>query len=211
MLTKQTEMKRIIFNNFRLVTSILLVVSLIMIVNWLNERHLVKVKNHTDLVYEGRLKAQGYLSKLNVLINLEIVRFENNDLYFQEFKENKAIEELIYKVGTLKLNTGESLLLNDLKKSYLEYLELVRSAIESNEETSEIICSKITLVLDQISTSLYDLENIIFDESINLPDMKIKSLSTSKLLLHVEIAFLIIFGIIFQIIMLYPMKPEGNV
>ncbi len=109
--------------------------------------------------------------------------------------------------GNAKFTSIASLCHIDLKKEDSELWALEKLILQDNHENLEQARLKIKACFDHIMVNLDSNANVNFRECAQLSVTKSKSLHASKLLMNVEMAFLIIVGVIIQLIIYYPWKP----
>lgn len=200
--------KPTLVKNFLLVKAVIFVFILVIGANWLNKRHLSMVQSTMDSVYENRIIAQYFVYKLNHQFHLKRSWLSTNGIFPHAIKESTTIEQLLTDFGAIKLTANESSHLNDLEREYLKLLDLEESILGSTDETLKKTHLKMNVTLDRIMVIMNDLTNINYAESLILSEREKKSLNMDRLLLKVEIASLIIIGIIVQLIIFYPGKAE---
>lgn len=202
-------MRQKIMKHFPVVASMILVTILIISANWLNKRHLTTVKNQTSFAYEELLRIQSSIIKLNYLTKLEMHRLEGNDLSFETFLDGESIDTLIKEVAKNTYTGSERPQMNALSKTYANLIEIGKSGPASDDISVQKTRSEMHLILGNLQENLNRIENTMHKENTAFPNLQTKSLHTSEVLLDVEIAFLLIIGILFQVIILYPIRSEN--
>ena len=100
-----------------------------------------------------------------------------------------------------------SLLLDDLRRKHLGLFELETSLLQGKDAAFERAWFQMHASLDSILSTLDSLAAARPGEYAPLLAAKKESSHTSHLLLKVEMAFLIILGIIIQVVILHPWRP----
>lgn len=101
----------------------------------------------------------------------------------------------------------ESLSLDDLKEKHSHLLELEMSLLADSDKAFERAWSQMNTSLGAIISDLDSLTVAGSNDSSSPLAAKKGTLHTSRLLLKVEIAFLIVIGIIIQMIIFHPWRP----
>ncbi len=207
---KIIAIKSVLFFNFRLIKAIFLVVILVLTTNWLNQRHLSMVLSSLDSSYKDHVITQHYVYKLNHLFNLKRLQLNTNTTFSNNFGESITIKQLLTDFRATTLTTKESLHFNNLEKKYIRLLDLEESIAGKTHETVKKVHSEMNIIIDLILENIDALANIKFKDNaqLQLPRMNQKLLSIDKVLLKVEITFLIFIGIIVQLIIFYPRKSK---
>ncbi len=100
-----------------------------------------------------------------------------------------------------------SLLLDNLKRKHLDLLELETSLMQGKDAAFERAWFQMHASLDSILSTLDSLAAARPGEYAPLLAAKKEPSHTSHLLLKVEMAFLIVIGIIIQVVILHPRRP----
>ncbi len=196
-----------IYRILRTIKAVLLVFVLVICTNRLSQRRLSTAQDMSNSEYEGHIVSQYHLYRLNHLFNLKRQWLSKDPLLIDDFKESKTIEQELANLGNTKLTFNESLCFNDLKKRYSELSILEKSISRDSNKFFDQTRQKMNANLDYIMLNLDSIANAKFTKRKQLLKTKSKSLYTNKLLLNMEIAFLIVIGIIVQMVIFYPWKP----
>ncbi len=185
---------------------ILLVLGMVLITTWLNQKHLGKLQDTTITSYENKLTNQHYVYELTRLFNQKRLRLDADGQFYDTDLANERIEELITLYGESKFMLGEQLYLNQLIQNYSTLLKLEESSFNGDAFIREDGYDQMTAILDQIMLNMDAWENTMVMNSSQFFGTSEKSIYLNKLLLNMEITFLIVLGIILQIIFFYPKK-----
>lgn len=200
MYTEGKDKIRVIFSVFRPIIAIALVLILVMGTNWLGQKHFIKAYNITDSLYGDRQLSFYQVYRLNQLLHFKQQQVLVDTTFLGSSEPNRAIERSLTIIGETRLTSAESLYFNRLKKNCVNLFEFERFTFVGDNEVSERETSKWAYFLDSAFESLDDLANAKLVSHMELPERTKKSLNTNKLLLRVEIIFLVIVGAIFQLI-----------
>ncbi len=198
----------VLLQNIRFIWPILLVVVLVLITTWLTQRHLVKLQDSATSSYENKIITQHYLYELTNLFNVKRLRLSTDSRFSDGFIENARIEELLTNYSEIKLVVKELFLLNHLIKNYAELTTLEKSSVGISTNKSENLNNKMNTALNKLMLSMDNLENAILIDRPLLAETTKKSIDMNKFLLNIEIAFLIIMGIIIQVVLFYPQHEK---
>ncbi|WP_282087763.1 hypothetical protein [Aquimarina algiphila] len=168
------------------------------------------VLSSLDSSYKDHVITQHYVYKLNHLFNLKRLQLNTNTTFSNNFGESITIKQLLTDFRATALTTKESLHFNNLEKKYIRLLDLEESIAGKTHETVKKVHSEMNIIIDLILENIDALANIKFKDNaqLQLPKMNQKLLSIDKVLLKVEITFLIFIGIIVQLIIFYPRKSK---
>ncbi len=183
------------------IAGLLVVFFLVLATNLVDRSNFNRIKNSVISIYEDRLVAKGIIFDMNALINQKQVALLKGDTTFFKSDVNNVNE----KINTLytafcktKITREENLILNNFNKKFeqLEKLEL------ANKQTEEEYLN----VLIETKKRLSSLGQVQLDEgkrewlSIN------RNINSIEFFTQLEVIFLIITGILVQIIILYRPK-----
>ncbi len=183
------------------IAGLLVVFFLVLATNLVDRSNFNRIKNSVISIYEDRLVAKGIIFDMNALVNQKQVALLKGDTTFFKSDVNNVNE----KINTLytafcktKITREENLILNNFNKKFeqLEKLEL------ANKQTEEEYLN----VLIETKKRLSSLGQVQLDEgkrewlSIN------RNINSIEFFTQLEVIFLIITGILVQIIILYRPK-----
>jgi len=197
--------KMTILSKLKWVAGILLVFFVVLATNLIDRGNFKRLKNSTTTLYEDRIVASDLLFELSRLIHQkEIAVVTSDKLYFQ--KENRKADDeiggLTEKFVQTKLTQNEREIYQRLKNE----LSNLKS-LEMNYSPSDIK-GKASLLksIGEIEQYLHDLSKIQLREARQQMSISDRAMDTINLFTQVEILFLIIIAILFQIIILYKRK-----
>lgn len=183
------------------IAGLLVVFFLVLATNLVDRSNFNRIKNSVISIYKDRLVAKGIIFDMNALVNQKQVALLKGDTTFFKSDVNNVNE----KINTLytafcktKITREENLILNNFSKKFeqLEKLEL------ANKQTEEEYLN----VLIETKKRLSSLGQVQLDEgkrewlSIN------RNINSIEFFTQLEVIFLIITGILVQIIILYRPK-----
>ena len=183
------------------IAGLLVVFFLVLATNLVDRSNFNRIKNSVISIYKDRLVAKGIIFDMNALVNQKQVALLKGDTTFFKSDVNNVNE----KINTLytafcktKITREENLILNNFNKKFeqLEKLEL------ANKQTEEEYLN----VLIETKKRLSGLGQVQLDEgkrewlSIN------RNINSIEFFTQLEVIFLIITGILVQIIILYRPK-----
>ncbi|WP_031425488.1 hypothetical protein [Flavimarina sp. Hel_I_48] len=188
--------------------AISIVFLLILWTNRIDQKHFDIAQNSVNEVYNDRMVVQDYIFSIsNVLFEKKMGLSDSLSKGIQH-EENKVIQDYISDFRSTKLTISEGQHLEQLETDFERLVSLENKHIASDGPRS-LIKNKIHETLESMHSHLLNLSEIQLKESKNLIDSAQKSLDTSSLLSHIEIAFLIITGIAVQFIIFYRVKKTS--
>ncbi len=187
-----------------LIGPIFLVLGLVLSATWLNQKHVNYLQSSEVFFYEDKIITQHVLFELANSFNVKRLGLGFGNYNSESLRENTKIEKLLTNYDQTKLMVKESLHFRDLKRNYTEFLVLERSFIEGNDAMLENLLVRMNEMLDQIMENIDHLEKAITTDRSQPSEAITKSKDMNRLLLNTEIAFLIVMGIILQVILFYP-------
>ncbi len=179
---------------------------LVLATNRLDKRHFTTVQNTVNSVYEDRVVAQDYIYRLNNIFQDKRFFIGLHDSLPDGTNENRQIEELLADFEKTKLTTKESFYFKVLQDDFENLKTLERSIKSNGVGITENLRSKMESAIKKIMADMDDLAQTQLTESRQLTETAKKSLDTTNLLSNLEIIFLIVIGIIVQVIIFYPNK-----
>ncbi|WP_375558720.1 hypothetical protein ACE193_13310 [Bernardetia sp. OM2101] len=197
-------------NKIKWTGGLLFVFFLILATNLLDRRHIEGVRNSVSAMYEDRLIVKNLIYNISTLTEEKRIAFLlfNTDFYT---KKSTSINDSIYTLldefsnTTLTYNEKKYLdrLHNDFKNiEIIEKQTLNDSSIIKNLEWR----TKMEIQLSYLRKNLDKLAIIQVEEGKRELSRVNRAFSTIDLFTNIEIMFLIVIGIIVQIIILYPVK-----
>lgn len=195
-----------ILTKIKWVASILLVFFIVLATNLIDKGNYNRLRNSVTTIYEDRIVASDVLFELSVLIQKkEIAVLSSDPLFFKKENEkvNHDIDNLTEAYGQTKLIGNERVLYNHL----VEELNALKGIEKGYTPTSK---SKPSLLksIDKIDEYLHDLSKIQLREARKQMLISNDTMDMINLFTQGEIIFLIVMGLLVQIIILY--KPKES-
>ncbi len=184
---------------------------LVLATNRLDHRHFSTVQNTVNSVFEDRVVAQDYIYRLNNLFQEKRLFLGLYDSLAEGSRENAHIDELLTDFGNTKLTTKESFYFKELQKNFEGLSALEQSINNCTDGMTENSRVKMESSLQRIMVNLNDLALTQLTEGRQLTETAKKSLDTNNLLSNLEIIFLIVIGIVVQVIVFYPTKKTKKI
>lgn len=184
------------------IAGLLVVFFLVLATNLVDRSNFNRIKNSVVSIYEDRLVAKGIIFDMNALVNQKQVALLKSDTTFFSSKihgVNEKINTLYAAFCKTKVTKEEKLILNNFHTKFEELEELERS----NQQYDVSYLN--TLI--ETKKRLSRLGQVQLDEgkrewlSIN------RNINSIDFFTQLEVIFLIITGILVQIIILY--KPKS--
>ena len=176
---------------------------LVLASNRLDENHFNTVQNTVNSVYQDRVVVQDYIYQLNKIFHgkeLRIVRYHQPNA---ASSENNKIDIILKDFRNTKLTSHESALLEQLESNFSKLAALETSVGKSWNEKNQLTALN---YLKRIQQKLDGLAEVQLDESSQLTKLSNKSLGINSLMSRLEIAFLIIIGVLMIALIFYPEK-----
>lgn len=168
--------------------------------NRLNQRNFSKVEHTVDSIFEDRVVAQGYIYRLNNLFHGKELFLSAPERKKSDVANNDSIEELLESFAKTRLTRDESVHFNRLQENLTE-LKVLESAIATDQNIVEIETQKEHYsILEKIGGNLDGLAEVQLSEGRQMTELSKKSLNMNQLLSQLEVAFLIVIGVLFLLI-----------
>ncbi len=201
-----------VLNKIMWVGGLLFVFLLVLATNLLDRKHIKGVRSSVSTMYEDRLIVKNLIYNMSNLTEEKRVAFLISDSDFYSTKSatiNDSIYRLIDKFSNTKLTSNETRYLERLHGNFkevqaMENQILTNKAILDNKEWRNTMQTK----LERLKKNLNSLSDIQIDEGKRELARVNRAFNTIDLFTNIEIAFLVVIGIIAQIIVLYPVKKE---
>lgn len=193
------------YSKIRWGASILLVFSIVLITNLIDKDNFNQLKYSVTTIFEDRIVANDLLFEISMLIQeKEIAIISTDSLFFQNenIQVNRNINSLIERYEKTKLTDKEQVIFTNLKDNLHFLHELEKEYIVSKRDKG------LLKSINKISQHLYDLSKVQLHEGRQQMLISNKAMSTIELLTQGEIVFLIVMGILIQIIIWY--KPKKH-
>lgn len=191
----------------RVQISLIMGLALIMIFgsNRLNQRYYTEVKNTVNSVYQDRVVVQGYIFELNNIFHTKEISLLRQEPISNS--DSARIEMLLVDFGNTELTEKESRLLKDFS-SQVNILHEIESKVEElDSPASKDIQQGYNELFNNIEQTLVGLAEVQLDQSSRLNIFSQDILDTINVLSNIEIAFMILMGIIILVLIFYPSKP----
>lgn len=190
----------------RVQISLILGVALFMILgsNRLNQRYYSEVNSTVNSVYKDRVVVQGYIFELNNIFHEKEVRLLDKETI--NGSDSARVAKILVDFGNTELTEEESRLLKDLNQQVqiLYKIEsstpIPLSSLSMNEQADHY------KLLNQIEQTLVGLADVQLDQSNRLNIFSQSLLDTINILSNIEIAFMILIGLIILVLIFYPFK-----
>ena len=192
-----------LLNKIKWVASILLVFFIVLTTNLVDKGNFNSLRSSVTTIYEDRIVANDLLFDISLLIQeKEVALIKSDSLFFhyENEKVNRDIEGLIARYEQTKLTHKEEKIFSKLKDE-LSYLKGIEEA-ESKDNNKQLKS------IDEITAHLHDLSKVQLKEGQQQMLISNERMDTIHFFTQVEIVFLIVMGILIQIIILYKPKEE---
>ncbi|KAA2217436.1 MULTISPECIES: hypothetical protein [Maribacter] len=188
----------------RLHAGLILVMAFLLVLgsNRLDKKHFETVQNTVNSVYKDRVMVQDFIYQLNNIFHTKELELTRTGQFTMDDHQNGKIRQLLDDFAMTELTAKESNLLYDLDNTY-------QTLIKVKETDNGMAIEKTALVskqFDEIQTKLDGLAQIQLNESGQLTQLSNKSLGMNSLMSNLEIAFLIVIGILMLALIFYPGK-----
>jgi aminopeptidase N len=172
----------------RTVLGLIMVILLVFITNRLDQKHFEEVQEKLSSIYYDRVVAQDYLFDLSNAFHDRKMRMANLEIL--NFNNDQEIDALIAKYEETTLTKKEKELFGRLK----ENIDDLKAQGMIKRETANAN-------IERIEVLLADLSDIQLKESKSLKIQAQDSLDSSNLMSNLEMALIIIFGIVLQFVL----------
>lgn len=201
---KKMSLKQRIHSGFILAMAFIMVLAS----NRLNQRNFSQVEHSVNSVFEDRVVAQEYIYRLNNLFHEKELVLASAALTRNNLVDTTNIKEILYDFAKTKLTKQELFYFEDLKKNFAR-LQEIELDLGTNPNTNAIEIKKEAVnILKKISKNLDSLSQVQLSEGRKLTQLSKKSLSMNQLLSKLEIAFLLIIGILFLLVLFHKDKRD---
>ncbi|AFM04046.1 hypothetical protein Fleli_1632 [Bernardetia litoralis DSM 6794] len=194
------------------VVGILFIFLLILATNLIDRDHIKGVRSSVSTMYQDRLIVKNLIYTISNLTQEKRIAFLLSDSNFYSI-ENGAVNDSIYtlinKFSSTQLTTNETHYLERLYNNFkdveaLENQTLSDATIFENKEWKDNMKIKLLRLRNNLNT----LSEIQLDEGKRELARVNRAFNTIDLFTNIEIAFLVVIGVITIIIALYPIKKE---
>lgn len=196
-----------LFDKLRWVASILLVFFIVVITNIIDKDNFNQLSYSVTTIYEDRIVASDLLFDMSSLIHQKEIALVSADSSFLQNEYEKVgvnFNNLLSIYEETRLTEREIKLLGQLKDE-IATLQGIEEKMSGNNQ--EILLEAIQVVKEY----LHELSKIQLEEAHRQVLLSDKAKNTINLFTQGEIIFLILMGIMVQIIIFYqPKKNDGN-
>jgi hypothetical protein len=199
---KKLSLKQRVHAGFILAIAFLLVLAS----NRLNRRNFSTVEHTVNSVFEDRVVAQEYIYRLNNLFHgkeMDLVQTAPTEI---DLPANERILQLLSDFEKTELTREESVHFDFLKENYTELQTLETDIVVGPEAHLKESKQEMAALLKEIGVHLDRLSEVQLTESRQLTFHSKKLLNMNLLLSRLEIAFLIVIGVLFLIIIFHREK-----
>ena len=194
-----------IINKVKWVAGILLVFVIIVTTNLIDRSNFNRLKDSVTTIYEDRIVANDLIFKMSQLVHekeMAVATSDSSFFYNENDEINRDINGLIERYEQTKLTDTEQKIFNDLREDLDKLSSLEKKLVDSNSQ----VIPELTSSLDDIVNNLYDLSEVQLSEGKAQMSVSNEAMESIDVFTQVEIVFLIIMGVLIQIIILY--KPK---
>lgn len=179
--------------------ALLVVFLLVLATNRIDQHHFETAQKSVNEVFEDRVLVQGYIFSISQLLQEKYKNFQGNTVSVKN--TNSDVEELLEQFKETKLTKTEAKLLDGFKTDFKTL-----SALEQKNNGDAEVKKKAENTLNRLQEYLSDLSEIQITESRSLTKSAQKSLDVSEFMANLEIFFLIVIGVVLQVVVFYRSK-----
>jgi|TARA_R110000744_G_scaffold34296_5_gene80112 hypothetical protein len=193
----------------RLNTGFILAIAFLLVLtsNELNRRNFSTADHIVNSVFEDRVVALEYIYRLNNLFHqkeLDLTSAERNTAHDDN---GNSITELLENFSKTKLTPNESVYFELLKENYTE-LQSLENKLSTTPASAEMGPTKeFGALFTKISDNLDKLSKVQLSEGRQLTYLSNKALSMNLLLSKLQVAFLIVIGLLIVLIIFHGEQP----
>ncbi len=168
----------------------------------IDKRHINTLQESFSSVYADRLLVEGYIYKLSGLFHSKKIIFNFQNIAAADISENNkemndSIRHLLVDYEKTKFTRDETMYFNQLKEDFQKLVKLEDDFLQSDSNSIDVH-NAIQMQHIKLSESLNQLSDIQMKEGKNLMDNTKKIVAASKITYRLEIAILLIIGLIIQ-------------
>ena len=192
------------------IAALLVVFILIIATNLIDSNHFKTVQNSINTVYSDRLVAMDYIYKISRELEqkkLSLINVDKDEMIKVNAQGDDLIEDLIDKYATTELTKKEAQLFQVLQKEINDLKGLETNLLKDGaiNENFRLEAEKTLTQFSKISKSLDALAEVQIAEGKREINNSNRAISVSNLISRLEIAALIIIGVLIQMLIFY--KP----
>ena len=184
---------------------------LILIANLIDNTYLSNVRHNVNSVYNDRVVAQDYIYQLNNLFHQKQLSRGESRIDLNKSHQNDSIDRLLNDFSKTELTRSEASFFFDLKKNYLELISLENVLSSESKGPTLDIRQAMGRELKEIRKNLDDLEGVQFKEGAQMTQSSNQSLVMNAFLSKLELAFLIVNGVVILYMVLLGTNLMGKV
>lgn len=177
--------------------------------NRLNRRNFANVEQNVSSVFEDRVVVQEYIYRLNNIFHRKELSLVKSVENLGVSNANDDIEKLISDFANTKLTREESMHFNHLRENYSKLAALENNMVNQGpiEEEMKI---KMGYLLNDIGSNLDRLSEVQLSEGRQMTQVSKKSLGMNQMLSNLEVAFLVVIGLLFLLLVVNREIPGLN-
>ncbi|WP_170126349.1 MCP four helix bundle domain-containing protein [Arenibacter echinorum] len=193
----------------RLNTGFILAIAFLLVLtsNELNRRNFSTADHTVNSVFEDRVVALEYIYRLNNLFHQKELELTSSEGTTAHNVNGNSIAELLENFSKTELTPNEGVHFELLKKNYNE-LQSLENGLSKTHASEEMGPSKeFSALFTKISDNLDKLSKVQLSEGRQLTYLSNKALSMNLLLSKLQVAFLIVIGLLMVLIIFHGEKP----
>ena len=196
-----------LLSKIKWVASILLVFLIVLITNLIDKDNFSRLKNAVTTIYDDRIVANDILFDLNNIIHQKQLGLATSDtLFFKNVNTscNARIEALLTQYDQTELTDKEQSIYSALKTNIATCKTLEEEFTENNFRSTTALEKSYS----EIAENLQKLSKVQLKEGKQQVFISNKAIDTIDLFTQGEIIFLVVMGVLIQVIILY--KPKNK-
>lgn len=183
---------------------LLIVFGLVLSTNLLDKRYFSELQESFNSVYEDRLVAENYLFNISNQLQLKkmLLNEDKEAFRLRNASINATLEEIIVGYEATKLTEDEATHFALLKEKVAALITVEKSLLSTESPMDHGVIAEVNAQIQRIQPDLQALSEIQLIEGKRLIDHSQQIVSTSKLTSRLEVAVLIVVGLIIQVLIL---------
>lgn len=183
---------------------LLIVFGLVLSTNLLDKRYFSELQESFNSVYEDRLVAENYLFNISNQLQLKkmLLNEDTEAFRLRNASINATLEEIIVGYEATKLTEDEATYFALLKEKVAALITVEKSLLSTESPMDHGVIAEVNAQIQRIQPDLQALSEIQLIEGKRLIDHSQQIVSTSKLTSRLEVAVLIVVGLIIQVLIL---------
>lgn len=193
--------------------SLILIMMLLLILgsNRLDKKNYAEINKTVNSVYKDRVVVQGLIYELNNIFHQKEIRLLQGDAPATNAAENEKVHQLLADFAATELTVKESKLLVELTGQFDELKKLEQNRAQATDDNRKAATMAAVTMLNSIEENLDGLTEVQLDQGSRLTIFSQKSMDMISLLSNLEVAFMILIGVLILITIFYPTKREEQV